>query len=129
MAGALGAIILLTLLLGSGWIAEPIPLAMLAGILLKVGWDIIDWRFLTRVHLIRQEYVLIMLVTFGVTVFVDLITAVALGLIAAGMVRSSESERRELESVTSFPLVDSAFFPNIYDLTDVAPYRIPVGLV
>ena len=63
VAGALGAVILLTLLLGAGWIAEPIPLAVLAGILLKIGWDVIDWRFINRVHRIRREYVLVMIVT------------------------------------------------------------------
>ena len=129
VAGALGAIILVTLLFGAGWIAEPIPLAVLAGILLKIGWDIIDWRFINRVHRIRREYVLVMILTFGVTVFIDLITAVALGLIAAGVVRSSESERHELDSVTSFPLLDPGFFPGGDDLTDVDPYRMPVGLV
>ena len=129
VAGALGAIILLTLLLDAGWIAEPIPLAVLAGILLKIGWDIIDWRFINRLHRIRREYVLIMILTFGVTVFIDLITAVALGLIAAGVVRSSESERHELDSVTSFPLLDPGFFPQGGDLMEVDPYRMPVGLV
>ncbi len=129
VAGALGAIILLTWLLGAGWIAEPIPLAVLAGILLKIGWNIVDWRFINRVHRIRREYVLVMILTFGVTVFIDLITVVALGLIAPGVVRSSESERHELDSVTSFPLLDPRVFPRGDDLTDVHSYRTPVGLV
>ena len=92
LAGALGAIMLLGVVLGAGWLAESIPLAVLAAILATIGWGIIDWRFLARIHLIRREYVLEMLITFSVTVFVDLITAVALGLIAAGVVRSRESE-------------------------------------
>ena len=129
VAGALGALLLLTLLLGAGRIAEPIPLAVLAGILIKIGWDIVDWRFFTRFHLIRREYVMVMLLTFSVTVFVDLITAVALGLIAAGVVRSRESERHELDSVSSIPLLDPAFFPDSENLLEVDPYRMPVGLV
>lgn len=129
VAGALGAMILLTLLLGAGRIAEPIPLAVLAGILISIGWDIIDWRFLTRVHRIRSEYVLTMFLTLLVTVLVDLISAVALGLIAAGLMRSKELERYELASVISVPVMNPAFFPKTQNLLDIDPYRMPVGLV
>ena len=124
--GALAAILLLALLLGFGWIAEPIPLAVLAGILMKVGWDIVDWRFVLRLRAIRGEYVVIMLLTFLVTVFVDLVTAVALGLIAAGIVRSRDLGRGELDSVLSVPLLDSS---DAVDLVDIDPSRVPVGLV
>ena len=48
--GWYGAGILLALVLGLGGYAEKIPHAVLAGILMKVGWDIIDWRFITRIH-------------------------------------------------------------------------------
>ncbi len=126
LAGALAAVLLLALLLEFGWIAEPIPHAVLAGILIKVGWDIIDWRFVVRLRAIRREYVLVMLLTFLVTVFVDLVTAVALGLIATGVVRSMDRTRTELDSVLSVPLLDPAFVP---DVADIDPYRLPVGLV
>ena len=46
MSGALRAVFVLALLLGLGRYVEPIPHAVLAGILMKVGWDIIDWRML-----------------------------------------------------------------------------------
>ena len=126
LAGALAAGLLLALLLGFGGIAEPIPLAVLAGILMKVGWDIIDWRFVVRLKAIRREYVLVMLLTFAVTIFVDLITAVALGLIAAGVVRSRDQTRGELDSVLSLPLADPDLAPNLDDLDSV---RLPVGLL
>ena len=126
LAGALAAVLLLALLWGFGWIAEPIPHAVLAGILIKVGWDIVDWRFVVRLRAIRREYVLLMLLTFLVTVFVDLVTAVALGLIAAGIVRSRDRTRPELDHVLSVPLLDPAFVP---DLADIDPYNLPVGLV
>ena len=50
VSGALRAVFVLALLLGLGRYVEPIPHAVLAGILMKVGWDIIDWRMLTRIH-------------------------------------------------------------------------------
>ena len=126
LAGALAALLLLGLLLGFGWIAEPIPLAVLAGILIKIGWDIIDWRFIIRLRTIRFVYVLVMLLTFLVTVFVDLVTAVALGLIVAGVVRSRDLAQSELESVVSVPLLDLDFFPSP---EDIDPYNLPVGLI
>ena len=126
LAGILTAVLLLGLLLGFGWVAEPIPLAVLAGILIKVGWDIIDWRFVVHLRAIRLEYVLIMLLTFLVTVFVDLVTAVALGLIAAGVVRSRDLTQNELGGVLSLPILDFDFLPS---LEEIDPYSLPVGLI
>ena len=126
LAGILTAILLLGLLLGFGWVAEPIPLAVLAGILIKVGWDIIDWRFVVHLRAIRFEYVFIMLLTFLVTVFVDLVTAVALGLIAASVVRSRDLTQNELEGVLSLPILDFDFLPS---LAEIDPYSLPVGFI
>ena len=126
LAGALAALILLALLLEFGWIAEPIPLAVLAGILIKIGWDIIDWRFILRIRSIRREYVFIMLLTFTSTVFIELVTAVAMGLIAAGILRARDLAKSEIDNVLSVPLLDEAFVP---DLENADPVHFPVGLV
>ena len=109
VSGALRSIVLLALVLGLGQIAEPIPHAVLAGILIKVGWDIIDWRFVTRVRHVPREYLMVMLMTLLLTVFVDLVTAVALGLIASAVMRARQSEQLELDSVVSVPLLDHTF--------------------
>ena len=61
--------VVLALLLGLGRFVEPIPHAVLAGILMKVGWDIIDWRMIARVHRMRREHLFVMLLTLGLTVF------------------------------------------------------------
>ena len=135
VSGALRAALLLALVLGIGKITEPIPYAVLAGILMKVGWDIIDWRFLTRIRHIRRDYLLIMLVTLVLTIFVDLVTAVAIGLIAAGLARAQESAAPELASVVSVPLLDQTFFanqenvPEMEDGPEIDPYLARVGLV
>ena len=50
VSGALRAAILLALVLGLGKYVEASPHAVLAGILMRVGWDIIDWRFLKPLH-------------------------------------------------------------------------------
>ena len=127
MSGVLRAILLLALLLGLGRFVEPIPHAVLAGILMKVGWDIVDWRMVLRLHRIRREHLIVLLITLGLTVFVDLVTAVAIGLIAAGMAHARQLERLELDSVVSVPLLDQAFFGGEGDTDD--PYSARVGLI
>ena len=133
ISGALRALILLALVLGLGKYVEAIPHAVLAGILMKVGWDIIDWRFITRIHRVQPEHLLVMLITLGLTVFLDLITAVAIGLIAAGMASARQFERMELDSVVSVPLLDQTFLYNNSSLDDqskeIDPFSARVGLV
>ncbi len=132
MSGVLRAVLLLGLLLGLGRYVEPIPHAVLAGILMKVGWDIVDWRMVTRLHRIRREHLMVLLLTLVLTVFVDLVTAVAIGLIAAGMAHALQLERLELDSVVSVPLLDQTFLSDIglSDTGDAAdPYSARVGLI
>ena len=129
VSGALRAAILLALVLGLGKYVESIPHAVLAGILMKVGWDIIDWRFITRMHRVQREHLLVMLITMGLTVFLDLVTAVAIGLIAAGMASARQFERLELDSVISVPLLDRTFLFKGEEREGVDAFSARVGLV
>ena len=129
VSGVLRAAILLTLVLGLGKYVEVIPHAVLAGILMKVGWDIIDWRFITRIHRVQREHLLVMVITMGLTVLVDLVTAVVVGLIAAGMAYSRQLERLELDNVVSVPLSDQSFLMIEEDGDDVDEFSARVGLV
>ena len=109
VSGVLRAVILLAMVLGLARYVEAIPHAVLAGILMKVGWDIIDWRFITRAHRVQREHLIVMLITMGLTVFLDLVTAVAIGFIAAGMANARQFERLEMDTVVSVPLLDRTF--------------------
>lgn len=100
ISGALHSVVLLALLLGLAPLAERIPQAALAGILIKVGWDIIDWGYIKRIHRAPKDKVLVMAVTLGLTVFVDLITGVAVGLILASFTTARWMESQELKGVT-----------------------------
>jgi len=86
LIGALHALVLLAIVLGLGSLALYIPKAVLAGILIKVGVDIIDWEYLKQLPSAPRSGVLIMLTVFGLTVFVDLIMAVAIGMVMAAFV-------------------------------------------
>ena len=129
LSGAIRAGVLLALVLGLGRYVEAIPHAVLAGILMKVGWDIMDWRFVTRLHQMPREHLVVMLTTFVLTVFLDLVTAIAIGLIAAGMASARLLERQELDSVVSVPLLDQSFLSPELDADKDDAFSARVGLV
>lgn len=133
VAGVLRSLVLIALILGLGWIVEPIPLAVLAAVLMKVGWDIIDWRFVKRIRHVRRDHLLVMLVTLALTVFLDLVTAVAIGLIAAGFAHARRLEFLEVDNVVSAPMLDTDFLgvapPSDSDDEEFDPFSARVGLV
>lgn len=83
ISGALHAIILLAIVLGAGSLASDIPKAVLAGILIKVGTDIIDWDYLKRLKNAPRAGIVIMFTVLIVTVTIDLLLAVGIGMIMA----------------------------------------------
>ena len=102
VSGALHALILLMMVLGMGSFAGHIPHAVLAGILLKVGVNIVDWNYLQRIRSAPRSGVLIMLTTFSLTVLVDLITAVTVGTVMASLLfvkRMSDSQAASMKIV------------------------------
>ena len=115
LSGVLCSLLLLTLVLGLGRYVGEIPHAVLAGILMKVGWDIIDWRFITRINRVQREHLLVMTITLGLTVFADLLSAIMLGLIVAALVSARQFEYLELDSVISVPLLDISFLADEED--------------
>lgn len=103
LSGLTRAAILAVVVIWAGALTATIPLAVLAGIAVKVGIDIIDWRFLARAHRVSMKGALI---TYGVilmTVFVDLITAVAIGLFVANVLTIRRLADVQEESVCVLP--------------------------
>ena len=85
LSGMTHSVVLLLLLLGAGPLAEGIPTALLAAILIKVGFDIIDWGFLRRAHRLSFKTALVMWGVLLMTVFWDLIGAVLVGMFVANL--------------------------------------------
>ena len=98
LSGALHALLLLAVLLGLGPLAAKVPLPALAGILLKVGVDIIDWRFMGHILKAPRTEVVIMILVLLITVLVDLITAVAVGVVVASLLFVKRMADLELAS-------------------------------
>ncbi len=85
LSGLTRALVLLVVVLGAARLTQPIPMAVLAGIALKVGIDILDWSFLKRSHKVSLKGSLIMYGVLFLTVFVDLIVAVGVGVFIANI--------------------------------------------
>ena len=128
-AGAIFALFLLALLFGLAPLVEAIPLAALAAVLMKVGWDLVDWHILTRLNRIRRDQLVVMLMTLALAVFVDLITAVAVGLVASALARTGQLEQLEHDSVVSVPLLDQMFLYQGEDVEGADPFSAQVGMV
>ena len=103
ISGIVHALVLLIVVLGAGELTKNIPHAVLAGILIKVGIDIIDWSFLSRAHQISLKATGIMYIVMFLTVFVDLIIAVAVGVFFANLltVKSlTDLQSRNVKAIT-----------------------------
>ncbi len=128
LSGALHALILLAMVLGGGHYARYIPKAVLAGILIKVGTDIIDWDYLRRLRTAPRAGVAIMFTVFFVTVFVDLITAVAVGMIMASFLflkRMTDLQLESLQAITE-PHPEAPLSPREAAILEAARGRILV---
>ncbi|MEB3342338.1 SulP family inorganic anion transporter [Okeania sp.] len=101
LSGITHSIILLFILLWAAKFTEVIPQAILAGILLKVGIDIIDWGFLKRAHKLSLKATGIMYSVLLLTVFVDLITAVAIGVFISNLLTVQRLSDMQIDEVKS----------------------------
>lgn len=83
LSGMIAGLLLLFILMSLGPLASQIPAAVLAGILVTVGIGVMDYKGLRHIRLVPISEVVVMFIVLGLTVFVGLIEAVAIGLILA----------------------------------------------
>jgi len=85
LAGIMHSIVLMIVLLGAGEYAKLIPLPVLAGILITVGVGIIDYKGIKHLARVPRADAVVMIIVLVLTVFVDLLQAVAIGLVLASI--------------------------------------------
>ncbi len=83
ISGMVHSLLLLAVLLGLGSLVRYVPLAVLAGILITVGWGIIDFKGFKDLLKIPRADAVVLVIVFLLTVFVDLLTAVGIGMVIA----------------------------------------------
>jgi SulP family sulfate permease len=104
IAGIVHAATLAVIVLVAAPLALHIPLAVLAGILLHVAWNMGEWHEFARLRHFSNHYRLLMLGTFFLTVVFDLTVAVEVGLVLSCVLfvrRMSALFRAEPESAST----------------------------
>ncbi len=114
IAGMVHAVTLLLIMLFFGKYAAMIPLSCLAGILIVVSYNMSEWRSFISIMRGSKYDVMVLLVTFFLTVFADLTIAIEVGMILAAMlfmqrmaklgeVYSLETDKDNIEDYASLP--------------------------
>ena len=127
IAGMTHAVTLLLILLFAAPLARHIPLAILAGILMIVAYDMGEWREIPEVVKLGPAEAAVWFITFALTVFADLTVAVEAGMVLAALLYI-----RRVTTTTTIALVTPEYINNgqahslqLHDIPDnVAIYRI-----
>ncbi|WP_440903911.1 SulP family inorganic anion transporter [Catenovulum sp. SX2] len=102
-SGVTRVIVLAIGIFGAASLISVIPLAVLAGIAVKVGVNILDWSFIKRAHRVSWQSTLIMYSVLTLTVLVDLMVAVGIGLFVANIIiieKLSRSQSQQIKAIS-----------------------------
>lgn len=122
ISGMTHSLVLVAVVLVAAPLAAAIPHAVLAGILVKVGYDIIDWTYLKRAHAGPRWDLLLMVLVLLLTVFLDLITAVAVGVVLAALAFVKQMADLQLKILDPDHVPD--FEPEEHAILDAANARV-----
>lgn len=102
LSGVTRVFTLLVAFFAAAGIVQYIPMAVLAAIAFKVGLNILDWAFVKRAHQLSHSAAMTMYVVMILTVFVDLIVAVGVGMFIANLItidRLSQLQERNINVI------------------------------
>jgi SulP family sulfate permease len=133
VAGMVHALTLLLIVIAAAPLAGHVPLAVLAGILLFVAWNMGEWHEFARLGRFSPPYRLKLVGTFLLTVIFDLSVAVEIGLVAAcvffihhmGTLFRVEPDAAAPPGVAVYRLYGSLFFGAVGKLEAVADALAP----
>lgn len=106
VSGIVRALILLLVVMWAASLIAPIPMAVLAAIALYVGINILDWSFLKRAHKVAWSPTIIMYSVMLLTVFVDLIIAVGIGVFIANILTIEKLSRLQSSNIKAISDAD-----------------------
>lgn len=123
LAGMIHAAVLLVIVLAAAPLASHVPLAALAAILMYVAWNMGEWHEFARLRQFSNQYRMVMLSTFLLTVIIDLTVAIEFGMVLAALffifrVSSLTSTERVADEalpagVIAYRLYGSLFFGSV----------------
>ena len=103
ISGMVHSLLLLAIVIALAPLAASIPHTVLAGILIKTGYDIVDRAYILKAHRGPRWDLALMLMVLGLTVFVDLITAVVVGVVLASLAfvkQIADEQLKQLRDIT-----------------------------
>ncbi|KZM40493.1 Bicarbonate transporter BicA [Marinomonas sp. SBI22] len=106
ISGMVRAFILFLVVMWAADLTASIPMAVLAGIALYVGINILDWSFLQRAHKVAWSPTVIMYGVMLLTVFVDLMVAVGIGVFIANILTIEKLSRLQSGNIKAISDAD-----------------------
>jgi SulP family sulfate permease len=95
LSGVARVVILFIAVFFAADLLQVIPLAVLGAIAIKVGINILDWSFIKRAHKVSLSSMVIMYSVMLLTLFVDLIVAVGIGVFIANIITIEKLTRSQ----------------------------------
>jgi SulP family sulfate permease len=103
IAGIIHAITIFLIFIFFGKWAGLIPMATLAGILIMVAYNMSEWRLFVKLFKSPKSDILVLLITFSLTVLIDLTVAIEVGVVLASFLFMRRMvDVIEVRSVTQF---------------------------
>jgi SulP family sulfate permease len=127
VSGIVHAIVLLLIMLFIGKWAALIPMATLAAILLVVAYNMSEWRTFVKLFKAPKSDLIVLLLTFALTVIVDLTVAIQVGVVAGAILFI-----RRMAEVTQVNVVTKSIRDDDEEIADpmnVAARAIPTGVI
>lgn len=126
ISGMVRAFILFLVVMWAADLTASIPMAVLAGIALYVGINILDWSFLQRAHKVAWSPTIIMYGVMLLTVFVDLMVAVGIGVFIANILTIEKLSRLQSGNIKAISDADddTPLTPEETELLDKADGKI-----
>ncbi len=109
LSGTIHGLFLLFVLLGAGQLAAYIPLSVLAGILIPIGFAIVDTKGLKHLRHVPKADAVVLVAVFLITTFGSLIQAVGVGVLLASLLfmkRSSDLAEKGTSVLTLAGVVE-----------------------
>jgi SulP family sulfate permease len=106
LSGLVRVGVLVVAVFGASSLISMIPIAVLAGIAIKVGIDILDWSFIKRAHKVSKQTSVIMYGVLLLTVFVDLVVAVGIGVFIANIITIEKLSASQAKNIKAISDVD-----------------------
>lgn len=126
IAGIVHALVLLLIMLFVGTWAKLIPFACLAGILVVVAYNMSEWRSFVSILKGDKSDILVVMITFLLTVLVDLTVAIEVGMVLAAFLFMRRMAKISNVSVITDDLLDRKEALDDPDATERLP--VPKGV-